>query len=115
MNGRRQRGARSGTDGGGTHRHDGDPRETPPHARINARPAAGTDCLNTTNAVYEGKPMISDVLSEACHQIREYLEDPVYNDMYSGKLRDEIERIVSEMDRLRAKLDQPPAHAEQRQ
>jgi hypothetical protein len=59
--------------------------------------------------------MISDVLSEACHQIHEYLEDPVYNNMYSGKLRDEIERVVGEMDRLRAKLDQPPAHAEQQQ
>lgn len=61
------------------------------------------------------KRMISDVLADACHQIREYLEDPVYYDMYSGKLRDEIERVVGEMDRLRAKLDLPPTHAEQPQ
>ena len=59
--------------------------------------------------------MISDTLSDACHQIREYLEDPVYSAMYSGKLRDEIERVVGEMDRLRAKLDLPPAHAEPQQ
>ena len=57
--------------------------------------------------------MISDVLAEACDQIREYLEDPVFADTYAGKMRDEIERVVGEMDRLRAKLDLPPAHAEQ--
>jgi hypothetical protein len=59
--------------------------------------------------------MISDVFSEACDQIRQYLENPVYYDMYSGKLRAEIERVVGEMDRLRAKLDRPAAHADQPQ
>ena len=59
--------------------------------------------------------MISDVLADACHQIREYLEDPAHADTYTGTLRDEIERVVHEMDSLRAKLDRPPAHAEQQQ
>jgi hypothetical protein len=52
--------------------------------------------------------MISDVLSETVDQIRAYLDDPVHAGAYSGALRDEIEGLVQEMDRIRAKLDQPP-------
>ena len=52
--------------------------------------------------------MVSDVLAEACDQIRKYLKDPVYADMYVGKMRDEIVHLLEQMDRLRAKLDLPP-------
>jgi hypothetical protein len=52
--------------------------------------------------------MISDVLSEACLQIQSYLDDPVYAEIYSGKLRAEIEHVMAEMESLRQKLDRPP-------
>jgi hypothetical protein len=52
--------------------------------------------------------MISDVLSDAYDQIREYLDSPEFDDTYSGSLREEIERLVREMDRIRALLDRPP-------
>ena len=52
--------------------------------------------------------MISDVLSEAVDQIRAYLDDPIYARVYSGDFREEIEQVVKVMDRMRAKLDQPP-------
>ena len=32
----------------------------------------------------------------------------VYAEIYSGKLRAEIERVMAEMQSLRQKLDQPP-------
>jgi hypothetical protein len=53
--------------------------------------------------------MISDVLSEASRQIREYLDDPTYSQTYRGKLRLDIERVMAAMESLRAKLDRPPA------
>jgi hypothetical protein len=52
--------------------------------------------------------MISDVLSDAVDRIREYLDDPVYATVYSGELRERIERLVQQMDRIRAELDLPP-------
>jgi hypothetical protein len=53
--------------------------------------------------------VISDVLADAVDRIREYLDDPVYATMYAGELRNDIERVVQQMDRLRAELDRPPA------
>jgi hypothetical protein len=41
--------------------------------------------------------------------MRRYLDDPVYATMYAGELRSNIERVVQQMDRLRAELDRPPA------
>ncbi len=58
--------------------------------------------------------MISDVLVEACEQIKQYLDDPVFAGAYSGTVRDEIVRVVDEMDRLRGVLDQPPTAASPR-
>jgi hypothetical protein len=52
--------------------------------------------------------MISDVLFEAHENIRSYLDDPVFADVYSGELRAEIERVMRTMDALRQRLDQPP-------
>lgn len=52
--------------------------------------------------------MISDVLSDAVDQIREYLTDPVFAEAYSGKVRVKIERVVEKMEELRAELDQHP-------
>jgi hypothetical protein len=49
--------------------------------------------------------MISDVLSDMYDQIRAYLDDPLWDDVYSGTLRAEIERVLGEIDRLRAKID----------
>jgi hypothetical protein len=54
--------------------------------------------------------MISDVLADAVDRIREYLSDPVFASVYTGSLRCEIERVVAEMDRIRAELDLPPPH-----
>jgi hypothetical protein len=52
--------------------------------------------------------MISDALADACRQIRSYLGDPLYAEMYSGNLRNEIERVLAEMEGLRVTLDAPP-------
>ena len=49
--------------------------------------------------------MISDVLADAHEQIRQYLDDPEWDDVYQGELREEIERVAGEIDRLRVKLD----------
>jgi hypothetical protein len=52
--------------------------------------------------------MISDVLFEALDDIRGYLDDPAFAEMYSGELRAEVERVMREMEALRETLDQPP-------
>jgi hypothetical protein len=54
--------------------------------------------------------VISDVLAEACDQIREYLNDPVFADVYASK-RDEIELLLKQMDNARTELDRLPAPA----
>jgi hypothetical protein len=53
--------------------------------------------------------MVSDALADACERIRGYLDDPIYAEMYSGKLRQEIKRVLGEMEALRVVLDAPPA------
>ena len=53
--------------------------------------------------------MISDVLSDAIAEIQRYLNDPVFSSVYPRNLRDEIERVVEQMEKLRAELDRPPA------
>jgi hypothetical protein len=58
--------------------------------------------------------MISDVLVEAYDQIQEYLNTPEFADVYAGKLRDEIERLLKQMDTVRSELDRLPAPASQR-
>ena len=52
--------------------------------------------------------MISDVLSDAIHSIREYQEKcpQCYDD-----IRPRIDRVVATMDALRALLDAPPTPA----
>ena len=52
--------------------------------------------------------MISDVLSDVIQEIREFLDDPAYLQVYAGKLRAEIEQVVAAMEALRETLDQPP-------
>ena len=52
--------------------------------------------------------MITDVLADASQQIREFLNDPAYSQMYAGRLRVEIEQVVAAMEALRETLDQPP-------
>jgi hypothetical protein len=51
--------------------------------------------------------MISDVLSDASADIKEYLDNPVYDEWYDHETRDEIEAVVAAMDALRHKLDAP--------
>ena len=53
--------------------------------------------------------MISDVLADATQHIRDYLDDPAFAQTYVGRLRVEIEGVLAEMERLREKLDRPPA------
>ena len=50
--------------------------------------------------------MVSDTLSDAAHDIREYLRR--MPDVYEGKTRDEIQTLLTHMDRVRVKLDTPP-------
>jgi len=52
--------------------------------------------------------MVSDALADACERIRGYLDDPIYAEMYSGKLREEILRVLAEMEGLCIVLDAPP-------
>lgn len=54
--------------------------------------------------------MISDTLSEAVDDIRRYLDDPVFADVYSGDIRQQIETTVSAMDATRVMLDTPPGY-----
>lgn len=49
--------------------------------------------------------MVSDVLSEAAHDIREYLR--TMPQVYAS-IRPELERLLSEMDSIRIFLDTPP-------
>ena len=49
--------------------------------------------------------MISDTLSEAIEDIRESLQKGWYGD---GEMKKEIEKLVADMDRVRALLDAPP-------
>jgi hypothetical protein len=52
--------------------------------------------------------MISDVLSEAVGQIRTYLLDPLYREIYSPEDLSAIEEVVTFMDALRCSLDLCP-------
>jgi hypothetical protein len=54
--------------------------------------------------------MISDVLFDAADQIRDYLkhDDPITG-MYVDEKREEILKLVAEMDRLRKYYDTPPS------
>jgi hypothetical protein len=52
--------------------------------------------------------MISDILADATQQIREFLDDPTYAQIYAGKLRVEIEQVMAAMEALRETLDRPP-------
>jgi hypothetical protein len=56
----------------------------------------------------EETSMISDVLSEAVDEIRRYLDDPVFANAYRDDIREEIERVLAQMEVLRATLDAPP-------
>lgn len=56
-----------------------------------------------------GKAMISDTLSDAVAEIREYLDhDGPFASCYQGPVRERIERLVEEMDAVRRVLDTPP-------
>jgi len=53
--------------------------------------------------------MISDVLSDAIHAIKEYRRHPGTRDAYSDpKISRKIDRVVKVMDDLRSELDTPP-------
>lgn len=49
--------------------------------------------------------MISDTLSEAHDDLRHYLDDPTYEAIYAGVMRDRIEALLIEMGSIRAELD----------
>jgi len=51
---------------------------------------------------------ISDVLFDAVEEINRYLDDPCYNNMYSGDLRKRIIAIRDAMESIRKELDTPP-------
>jgi hypothetical protein len=52
--------------------------------------------------------MISDVISEAVAELDRYLNDPIWDDVYCGKLRERIVRLRNEAEYLRGLLDVPP-------
>ena len=52
--------------------------------------------------------MISDTLSEAVEDIRRYLDEPIFADVYQGAVRQQIEELVAAMDATRVLLDTPP-------
>ena len=53
--------------------------------------------------------MISDVLSDAVIAIDEYLDNPIFNDIYTGEIRKEIDNLRAMMDATRQRLDTLPA------
>lgn len=56
--------------------------------------------------------MISDVLSDAVAEIREYLDHKSpFPSCYQGPVRERIERLVAEMEAVRIVLDTPPSAA----
>ena len=52
--------------------------------------------------------MVSDVLFEAVEGLRYYLKQPTFKDVYTGKFRTRIEKLVTEMEAMRVVLDTPP-------
>ena len=52
--------------------------------------------------------MISDVLSDAITSIDEYLNDEIYDEIYTGRTLEEIKAVRLIMENLRIKLDTPP-------
>jgi|GEM_PF-1242339 len=54
--------------------------------------------------------MISDTLSEAVVDIRRYLDEPVFADVYTGDIRRHIENTVSTMEATRVMLDTPAGY-----
>jgi hypothetical protein len=55
--------------------------------------------------------MVSDTLSDAAASIRDYLNDPVFDNVYENETRLEIESLCVLMDMVRRKLDMPPNRA----
>ena len=51
--------------------------------------------------------MISDVLFEAIEGIDHYLNDPAFDDMYDGEMRERILTVRLAMEKLRIWLDTP--------
>jgi hypothetical protein len=49
--------------------------------------------------------MISDVLSDAVKEMRRYLAE---SRCYDGEIRSRLEKLVADMDAMRAELDTPP-------
>lgn len=53
--------------------------------------------------------MISDTLSNAAVEIRNYLKHPATTGCYTGETRQRIEKLLAEMDALRIFLDTSPS------
>jgi hypothetical protein len=49
--------------------------------------------------------VIRDALADAVRNMRAYLADPAYANIYEGRTREKIELVVQRMDMLRATLD----------
>jgi len=52
--------------------------------------------------------MISDVLSDAVHDMDRYLNDPLYDDPYGSALRARILAVRGQLETLRRELDNSP-------
>ncbi|BAW19144.1 hypothetical protein [Ralstonia phage RP31] len=52
--------------------------------------------------------MISDVLFEAVDGVDRYLENPLYDSMYCGELRERIIKLRNDMAQMQRELDTPP-------
>lgn len=52
--------------------------------------------------------MISDVLFKTIQDIKGYLNNNTYDNVYMGELRKRIESLVKEMEAIRVILDTPP-------
>ena len=57
--------------------------------------------------------MISDVLGDAVGDIDSYLNDPAFNKVYAGELREIVLKLRADMLRVRAILDTPPPGMQQ--
>ncbi len=54
--------------------------------------------------------MISDTLSDAIAAIDDYLDDPIFADVYAGETLAKILLVRHQMEDVRAILDAPPGH-----
>lgn len=61
-----------------------------------------------SDVMFEAVDAIRKALDQASSDTKHYLREPVFANVYQGKLRTRIEKLVVEMDDIRRILDTPP-------